>query len=307
MTGVLAVSPHLDDAVLSAGGFLRERVLAGDTVVVATLFAGTAQPPFSATAESVHRQWGMTSGWMPARRAEDVRALLVLGAQPRHGEFLDGVYRRRADGSWLLRDGLPPWEYDGVEEPALLAELTRHISELLLDLAPERVLTCAATGGHVDHLRTRDAVVAAAAAAGRVVELWEDLPYASGNRRRVPPVAGAAGASGTLGEPRAEPISEEAWVAKLAAVDCYPSQHPMLWPGGRVGEQLERHALARGAGLGRGRRAEVFRRWTPAARAAPPARSAPSAPAQSRRVAEPAEPAAPVAPVEGGSSAWTRS
>ena len=42
---VLALSPHLDDAVFSAGGALAVRVDAGWRVVVATLFTGNVERP----------------------------------------------------------------------------------------------------------------------------------------------------------------------------------------------------------------------------------------------------------------------
>ena len=86
---VFAISPHLDDAVLSAGSFLSRHPGA----VVATVFAGFppayARPPL---------EWDADCGFaegddvVALRREEDRRALAHLGAQPLWLDFLDSQY-----------------------------------------------------------------------------------------------------------------------------------------------------------------------------------------------------------------------
>jgi LmbE family N-acetylglucosaminyl deacetylase len=87
---VVIVSPHLDDAVLSCGGFMA--VHPGVTVV--SVFAGN--PP--AYPEPM-RLWDVQSGFGPgddvmeARRSEDRAALEVLGASsPLHLEYIEHTY-----------------------------------------------------------------------------------------------------------------------------------------------------------------------------------------------------------------------
>jgi LmbE family N-acetylglucosaminyl deacetylase len=86
---VIVVSPHLDDAVFGCGELLAMR----PGSVVVTVFAGA--PP---TYETV-TEWDALAGFRPgddvmaARRAEDARALALLGARPIWLDFRDSQYR----------------------------------------------------------------------------------------------------------------------------------------------------------------------------------------------------------------------
>src|SRR4051794_3037452 len=88
---VLVLSPHLDDAVFSCGELLVDL----RRPIVATLFAGVPPPGLQTT------PWDLLSGFsnsaeaMQARRAEDDRALEMLGAVPEHFDFLDDQYGSR--------------------------------------------------------------------------------------------------------------------------------------------------------------------------------------------------------------------
>jgi LmbE family N-acetylglucosaminyl deacetylase len=86
---IVIISPHLDDAVLGCGQFMAARP--GCTVV--TVFAGN--PP---RYPDPMRVWDLQSGFGPhddvmeARRREDHAALAVLGATPRHLDFVEYTY-----------------------------------------------------------------------------------------------------------------------------------------------------------------------------------------------------------------------
>ncbi|WP_345815160.1 PIG-L family deacetylase [Paraburkholderia sp. PREW-6R] len=84
---LLIVSPHLDDAVLSCG--LLMAVHPGATVC--TVFTA---PPHENMSTDWDRQSGFTDAFeaMQARKAEDVRALALLNAQPFHLPFCDAQY-----------------------------------------------------------------------------------------------------------------------------------------------------------------------------------------------------------------------
>ncbi|SFD70436.1 PIG-L deacetylase family protein [Streptomyces aidingensis] len=235
---VLAVSPHLDDAVLSAGATLA-RLAADRPVTVLTLFAGDPGPELSAVAGRHHARCGLDGDAVSARRAEDAGAMAVLGAQPVHGDVPDAVYRRRPGGGWVCEEdgdmfSVPP------DDPGL----DRRLAELVLGAAEATgatlVLGPVGTGGHVDHVLTRRAVLRAAAARGLPVLCWQDEPYASWSK---PDMDGPA---------LRVPFTPETLAAKLGAVACYRSQLGMLWPGG----QDWRAAVSR-AGAG-GPPGEVF-------------------------------------------------
>lgn len=84
---LLVISPHLDDAVLSCGLLLA----ANPEAVVCTVF--TARPEKNQSTD-----WDRASGFadafeaIEARKAEDVRALTLLGARAFHLPFCDAQY-----------------------------------------------------------------------------------------------------------------------------------------------------------------------------------------------------------------------
>ncbi|SDD38242.1 PIG-L deacetylase family protein [Actinokineospora iranica] len=217
---LLALSPHLDDAVMSAGAALAAVAETGRQVVVCTVFAGSPPPPLSGPATEFHRDCGLGPDAVDVRRAEDSAAVAALGAEPLHLPFLDALYRR-LDGDWLCAWLGAHFDPDLPAEPDLAAEVTASLSALLRDLRPAAVWTCAAVGGHVDHRTTLATATAACAAEGVALALWEDLPYAIGQ----PP----AETTGPLVPTQA---SESHRAAKLAAVGRYSSQLDMLFPDG---------------------------------------------------------------------------
>jgi LmbE family N-acetylglucosaminyl deacetylase len=253
MSRVLVVSPHLDDAVLSAGGRIHRLASEGADVTVFTLFAGVPSPPYSPIAEYFHYVWDLETDPVEHRRQEDRAALALLGASPSHGSFLDAVYRRRPDGGWLVDMDRPTVQGNDVPEPGLAVDLESAVVSLLATLQPDLVLTCAAVGDHLDHRRTRDATVVAAG--GKVpLYCWEDLPYGMRQSHALHLPDGAV-----LGAPVAETASDEAWSAKYAAVHCYRSQHSMLWPPDTdVRDLFDTHAARQGSRCGVDGRAEVF-------------------------------------------------
>jgi LmbE family N-acetylglucosaminyl deacetylase len=149
----VVVSPHLDDAVLSAWTFLAGH----PGTVVVTCFAGV---PTVGTPPS---EWDLRTGAADpsaralARRCEDVAALTLLGARPVHLDFQDGAYRPAA-----ADDDVPD-------------RLVTALRPLLAEAG--QVLAPAAFGGHPDHLLARHAALAASPP-GRT-RLYADLPYAA--------------------------------------------------------------------------------------------------------------------------------
>lgn len=165
----LWLSPHLDDAVLSAGGAIAAACARGDEVEVWTFF--TADPPRGLSSPFIarlHAAWGLeASEVMRARKLEDAAALAELGGpRARNLERLDAIYRRPLD--YVDMDTLlgPIAPGDGV-----IAELTSLLERADADLVHAPL----AAGGHVDHRAVRAA--AEARFPGRLRH-YEDVPYA---------------------------------------------------------------------------------------------------------------------------------
>jgi len=256
---VLAVSPHLDDAVLSAGGRIAELTGAGHRVTVFTVFAGLAAGPYSPVARRFHEEWGFAGDPVPHRRAEDLRALSWLGADPVHGAFLDAIYRTDPFGHWIV-SGVPT-EHVTRDEKELTSRISETVRALIESLRPGLLLTCASVGDHVDHIHTCEAVQTAAATTGVRLQLWTDLPYAKLPSRSLPD-----GLAARIGAHSPQPylLSEHAWRAKLRAVGEYASQHAMFWPGvADIDHVMHQQAAGLGSVFGYVGPCEVL--WEPAA------------------------------------------
>jgi LmbE family N-acetylglucosaminyl deacetylase len=215
---ILAISPHLDDAVLSYGGRLALLAATGHQVIVYTVFAGTPSPPYSPAATAYHEQWKLTGDPVQPRRDEDLRAMEILGAIPLHGRFLDAVYRRDGQGNWLGE----PTEYQG-DEPGLVTRVAATITQIIGERNPSLMVSCAAIGEHADHRRARDAAMMAAAGTGLQLRLWDDFPYVTW-----PEVWPEPSPELSLADAIAEPLTPAAVEIRNSAIRCYASQLAML-------------------------------------------------------------------------------
>jgi len=236
---VLAVSPHLDDAALSVGALLAGLASGEAEVHVVTLFAGPPQEPLSPVARAFHADCGLPgdSTAVEMRHHEDLAAMGVLGARGHHADLLDAVYRRRLDGGWLCDHDRAMFDGMSAAED-IMAAVSASVERFRALVAPDLILTCAAVGGHTDHLLVRTAVMAIALRTETEAFLWEDLPYAFGTT--LPPDIGPA---------LRVPAAPNDWARKQKAIACYSSQTQMLWPGqSDWPHALRAHALDRGEG-----------------------------------------------------------
>jgi LmbE family N-acetylglucosaminyl deacetylase len=147
---ITAVSPHLDDAALSASA-----ALAGRDATVVTVF--TAMPAADRPVSWWDRLTGATSSRERQRERldEDAAAMALLGARGVHLDELEALYR----------DGDPD-----------LDRATGWLTELLAGTG--EVWLPSAIGGHRDHMFARNAGLRAAAASGHdEVVLYADFPY----------------------------------------------------------------------------------------------------------------------------------
>jgi LmbE family N-acetylglucosaminyl deacetylase len=211
----ILLSPHLDDAVISAWSLLTG---AGSLQVVNVC---TGVP-----AADVTGHWDRLTGAqdsrvrMRERLAEDAEALRLAGRTPLNLGFLDDQYRAG------------PLEIDDLRE-ALLA-VTGPASAIH---AP------AALGGHRDHVAVRELALRLGVEWGASVTLYADLPYAvrfgwpawvTGERERRHLVPDARweryleGVSSRPLTPQVHELSDEEAARKLQALETYATQFEAL-------------------------------------------------------------------------------
>lgn len=227
---VLMISPHLDDAVLSAGATAASLADVERQVVVATVFAGIPELGLSPAARAFHQHCGLPDEAVQVRRAEDVRAVAEVGAEPVHLPFLDGLYRRWR-GRWLCDRPGALYAPAAPLDPAVWSGVRARLDDLLSALQPALVLTCSAIGGHVDHRLVRSVTQAVCRTHQTRLLLWEDLPYAlDTSPAGVPTILEGA------------PVQPSHIERKLRAVAHYASQLQMLGgPASPLSDRLLRH------------------------------------------------------------------
>ncbi|MEU6881604.1 PIG-L family deacetylase [Streptomyces sp. NPDC046712] len=238
---LIALSPHLDDAVLSCGALLlyaRERV----PVTVATFFTRAGPPPYTLSGRQYLRQAGCADAeeLYAARRAEDRAVLERMGVAWRHFGLVDGLFRRkerRSPGAGGRSARLFP-ELDHVYPTYRLhlsrgrlsahdAETLRGVTdaiEALLRPGPGLVLAPLGVGGHADHVLVRTA----AALSGHRVVFYSDFPY---NLRKSAHAPSASFA-------RRHALVERSWgrglAEKEALIRGYRTQADALFPQGMI-------------------------------------------------------------------------
>ena len=233
---VVYLSPHLDDAVLSCGGTIRRQVAQGEPVQVITLITediapGSASSPF---AQELHLAWGGHAKPFSVRRAEDLAALTLLGAQALHLDYLDAIYRTGADGVWMYTDGGLLFGRVRADDP-LASDGGKQLAAVLADLLGpafllgevKRVCAPLAVGCHVDHQ-----IVHAAARTlldwGYPVAFYEDYPYAASPGATDLALEAAGAKQWPMQAQRLDACDLE---AKVKALGYYRSQLPILFGG----------------------------------------------------------------------------
>jgi LmbE family N-acetylglucosaminyl deacetylase len=208
---IIYLSPHLDDAVLSAGGLIRLQSEAGLPVEIWTLMAGRPSgndlPDF---AQVMHQVWGFrdVAHAISTRRREDERAARELGAAAVHFDFLDCIYRRGRGGEPLYSDVTVPVQPDDAD---LHEQVAQAISRRFQP--DDRIVCQLAIGRHVDHV-----IVRRAAELLHLPLVYDaDMPYVLNYPDELQPAV--SGLVGSL-----EPVSESALGSWIGAIECYASQ-----------------------------------------------------------------------------------
>ena len=208
---IIYLSPHLDDAILSAGGLIRQQTQVGIPVETWTFMAGV--PPTEELAEfgkTMHQIWGYgtPAEAIEIRREEDRRAAAEVGARAVHFDFLDCIYRRGKNGEGLYADAELPLDPEDADLPAQVAQA------MIAWLQPDDRLVCQlAIGGHVDHLVVRKA----AEMLQRPLTYDADIPYLLNHPNELD--QNVAGMQESL-----QPVSETELESWIAAIECYATQ-----------------------------------------------------------------------------------
>lgn len=147
------ISPHLDDAIFSAGGGIYEQTTREMPVEIWTVMCGLPKvSALSAFANRLHVRWGVSSTEeaIHKRLSENEKASRIVGAKTVYLNFIDSMYR-------VGVNGLPLYERSFGKLHREDNDLPRQIAHVIAqNLNSKDVLVFPlAIGGHVDHLVVR--------------------------------------------------------------------------------------------------------------------------------------------------------
>lgn len=210
------LSPHLDDVVLSCAGQIFLLGEEGRSVLIVTVMAGDQPEQVdSKFVQELHDRWQLQNDVVTRRRAEDMRACRILGADHLYWDVPDCVYR--------LHETTKKPLYPAVEdifaaihpsEAGLINTLSKQIKNLP---AHDRLLVPLGAGNHVDHQITRQAVEKSAS---KNLIYYEDYPYAE----IAEDLQAALKFEENSWQAAIIPLSEAAIEAKIEAIASYESQ-----------------------------------------------------------------------------------
>ena len=238
----LFISPHLDDVVLSCGGYVYRLVQSGHRVIVLTLVTGDAPENAPVTFETWRHKVVWDLGALPfeGRRQEDIDSVKVLGAEFAHLGLLDGIYRCDVSGTPYYPRNTVGVPVNPIDKDEFLHTVEDALREYLVEVGENQlqVYCPLALGEHVDHVIIRD-VVEGIWGVERTI-YYEDYPYAQKlSRNRLEDFVNRDGAKW---DSFVINLNEDEIQARIASTACHASQIPDLFMTTlqRWGEILER-------------------------------------------------------------------
>lgn len=233
----LFFSPHLDDAVLSCAGLISELTQKRNKVCVITIFAGTDIQICSSQAEKFVFESGQESArtLFRHRRIEDEAALKQLRCDKIHLDYIDALFRTSTSKDILIP--LYTHEKDlfsskpNIVDMALLQGIKDSLYKLIFALSKRGTLLYAplGSGGHVDHILVRDAVISIRDKLE--LYLWEDVPYRAHHNNVLIALTSIGGSFPCPPQRNFVNISKQ-YINKQRSVHKYKSQLPGLYAHG---------------------------------------------------------------------------
>jgi len=175
--GVVFLSPHMDDVILSCGGTIH--CLNRLTVPVEIITAFTEGPTgeLSPLAKWMHSAWGLPYNAPEYRHEEDRKATASLGARAVYLPFRGSIYRRHPQSQQLLYTSKAHiFSGDWGQESSLLSALAKELQCQLMERSWELLFAPLGVGRHVDHMLIRAAIEGTFTESERIV-FYEDFPY----------------------------------------------------------------------------------------------------------------------------------
>jgi LmbE family N-acetylglucosaminyl deacetylase len=238
----IILSPHLDDAGLSCGASMARWTAAGDSVLLLNIFAGRPNlANLSEFARQLHQAAGAGEDLVTVRRLEDQRACAIMGADCRHMEYLDALYRTNPDDGGSLYPNNPELMSGSVHQSdhRIVTELSELLAEENDHRSPVFWYAPLGAGGHVDHVLVH-MVAGRLEPKGAQVLYYEDYPYVEDGHALVSALA-RPGSTGWRSE--LSRVNQEDVERKCQGIACHQSQlAPLFGSGENMRRMVSKYA-----------------------------------------------------------------
>jgi LmbE family N-acetylglucosaminyl deacetylase len=168
---ILLISPHLDDAVFSAGAIAAELAAQGHEVHVLTCFTKSVKNPTGfALACQLDKGLPAEIDYMELRRQEDQKACQLLSIIPHWEDLPEAPHRGYNSAKELFQD---------IKKQGIIADKLLEILEKWIDkIQPQLIISPKGVGNHVDHQQVCNAIKLLKKKFSNITYLqWFDQPY----------------------------------------------------------------------------------------------------------------------------------
>lgn len=239
------LSPHFDDAVLSAGGKIIELIKRKKNVLIITFFTKGNDKITSQDARKFLQNSGVkcSSELFSKRKKEDAAAAQKIEAKVLHLNFTDALFRNTSVSDHPSVTPIYP-TFDDVFS-GVISELDHPLQlEVITDLEQLKAVVsrgCVVyaplgVGKHVDHIICFEA---ARQVFGKRVIFWEDTPYRVDQMKLLSRISMLRKNGISLGTPILSILESSTTDQKKDAVQAYKTQLPGLLSAGLSDPQLQ--------------------------------------------------------------------
>lgn len=223
---IVFVSPHFDDAVFSAGGFMTELAKNGNKIIVVNVFTSCGDAKNSFSAKQYLRKCNYISAHelYKQRTVEDAAVLSMLGVKSINLGLVDALWRKKAapklKGIAEIELLYPTYRIHVSrgkihKDDASVQVVTSELKKIIARNKVNMVVGPRGIGNHVDHIVTREAILNTGF---KNILFWDDYPYnISTNEKRTADI-------------RIKPK----WSEKRELMKCYKTQYEALFPHGLI-------------------------------------------------------------------------
>lgn len=193
-TNFIFISPHLDDAIFSAGGLINRLYKSRKKITIINVFTNPSRPPYTISAKKYLDTCGYKNAddFFSDRISEDLKVAKKLKARVINLGFIDALWRRkRAKGLIFRLSKLIPelnYVYPIFRISIAKGFISKHDAEVIrrieislkkyIKTNSKTIIFCPlGIGKHTDHLIVREVV----AKNYSNVIFWEDYPYSETN------------------------------------------------------------------------------------------------------------------------------